>query len=244
LSFESIVWIWIAIAVITFFYLLFKPAPYGRHVTTGWGPVLKNTSAWIIMEIPVFIIVLAYLILRFQNIDLSTKILMALFLLHYFNRCFIYPFRLQSKKKNMPLTVALSAVFFNLVNGNVLGISFTSYYSVSYDSLAFVGGCLAFLSGMAINILSDETLLKLKRNSDSYIIPSGGLYNYISCPNYFGELLEWLGFAIAAGNLGAWSFFIWTFANLVPRALTNHKWYKSKFPNYPTQRKAVIPLIL
>jgi hypothetical protein len=39
-------------------------------------------------------------------------------------------------------------------------------------------------------------------------------------------------------------FAFWTFANLAPRALANHQWYQKKFPNYPEERKALIPYVL
>jgi hypothetical protein len=39
------------------------------------------------------------------------------------------------------------------------------------------------------------------------------------------------------------SFFIWTFVNLVPRAVDHHRWYKNNFKDYPVKRKAVFPFI-
>ena len=36
-------------------------------------------------------------------------------------------------------------------------------------------------------------------------------------------------------------FFLWTAANLVPRARSHHRWYQERFPDYPRERKAVIP---
>jgi len=45
-------------------------------------------------------------------------------------------------------------------------------------------------------------------------------------------------------NIGSLSFFIWTFINLVPRALSHHKWYHHKFSDYPKERKAIIPKII
>jgi protein-S-isoprenylcysteine O-methyltransferase Ste14 len=83
-----------------------------------------------------------------------------------------------------------------------------------------------------------------RRGEKGYKIPHGGLYRWISCPNYFGELLEWTGWAIATWSLAGFSFALWTFANLVPRALSNHKWYRQKFADYPKNRKAIIPYIL
>jgi protein-S-isoprenylcysteine O-methyltransferase Ste14 len=239
----NLVYIWISIAVFAFVYLVFKPAPYGRHATRGWGPLLKSRIAWLIMETPVFMIVLTYLAINFQTITWAGRMLMMLFLLHYFNRCFIYPFRLPSRQNKMPLTIVLSAVLFNLVNGNILGYYFTTAGSNPISDPEFIIGCVTFFVGMIINITSDETLLTLKRKSDQYAIPHGGFYHYISCPNYFGELLEWLGFAIAAGHLASWSFFIWSFANLAPRALAHHKWYRQTFADYPEKRKALIPLL-
>ena len=70
------------------------------------------------------------------------------------------------------------------------------------------------------------------------------MFKYVSSPNYFGELVEWLGFAIMAVGLPGFSFLIWTFANLVPRAIDNHKWYKKNFTDYPPERKAIFPFVL
>jgi hypothetical protein len=39
-------------------------------------------------------------------------------------------------------------------------------------------------------------------------------------------------------------FALWTFFNLVPRALSHQKWYRETFPAYPAERKAIIPFIL
>mgnify|MGYP003301402655 FL=1 len=69
------------------------------------------------------------------------------------------------------------------------------------------------------------------------------MYKYISCPNYFGEIIEWLGFAIMVWSLPAFTFVLWTIFNLVPRAVAHHKWYKNKFSDYPRNRKAIIPFI-
>jgi len=66
----------------------------------------------------------------------------------------------------------------------------------------------------------------------------------VSCPNLFGEIVEWSGFAMMCWNLPALSFAIWTAANLIPRAISHHRWYRQRFADYPAARKAVIPFIL
>ena len=35
-----------------------------------------------------------------------------------------------------------------------------------------------------------------------------------------------------------------TASNLVPRALATHRWYREQFPDYPAQRRALIPYVL
>jgi len=42
-------------------------------------------------------------------------------------------------------------------------------------------------------------------------------------------------------NLAGLMFFVWTIANLLPRAISNHKWYKKNFDAYPDDRKVIVP---
>ncbi len=87
--------------------------------------------------------------------------------------------------------------------------------------------------------------MRLAKNSDGgYKIPKEGLYKYISNPNYLGEIIEWLGWAILTWSVSGLVFFFWTIFNLLPRAISNHKWYKEKFQDFPKERKIIIPKIL
>ncbi|MEO6167335.1 MAG: DUF1295 domain-containing protein, partial [Chitinophagales bacterium] len=109
----------------------------------------------------------------------------------------------------------------------------------------FITGLIIFIAGAFINIVSDTLLINLRtRGEGGYMIPQGFLFRWVSCPNLTGEMLEWLGFALLCQNLPAWSFFIWTVANVLPRALAHHRWYREKFPEYPVQRKAVVPFLI
>jgi len=149
----------------------------------------------------------------------------------------------------MPLIIAVFAIIFNLMNGSLNGIFFgtisTGYgYEWFYD-IRFIAGVIFFIAGASINVLSDNILLSLRRSSSNgYTIPEGGLFRWVSCPNFFGEILEWTGFAIMTWSPAALAFAVWTIVNLVPRALDHHRWYRRKFEDYPSERKAVIPKIL
>jgi len=71
------------------------------------------------------------------------------------------------------------------------------------------------------------------------------MFKYVSGANYFGEMVEWMGFAIASWSIPSLAFFVFVCSNIGPRAVHHHRWYKNKFGvEYPAGRKAVIPFIL
>lgn len=239
---------WIALAVIIFFLLLKVTAPYGRHTTSGWGAMISNKYGWLFMELPVLLVIGIIILPAYESVSAVSLSMLALFCIHYFNRVFIFPFRLRTKGKMMPLVIVASGIFFNLVNGFSLGyyfVHFTNYTNEWFIDIRFIAGLAIFLTGMWMNWKADNLLIHLRRPGEThYEIPKGWLFNKISCPNLFGELIEWLGFAILCWNLPAFTFFIWTAANLIPRALVHHKWYKEKFREYPAGRKAIIPYLI
>jgi len=238
--------IWACTGIASFVLLQFVTAPYGRHVKKGWGPQISNKIGWIIMEAPSFLIILYFYVTSDQSMYAST--LSLLWLVHYLNRTFIYPFRIRTKGKKMPLAIVASAIFFNCINAGLNGFylaHFESYVLSSFTEWNFILGVLLFVSGFIINQKSDHILIHLRKPGETrYKIPTGFLFNYVSCPNLFGELIQWSGFALMAWNLPALTFLIWSLANLIPRAIGHHKWYKDQFDHYPVGRKAVIPGIL
>ena len=180
---------------------------------------------------------------------MTVWIIASLYVAHYLNRAVIFPWRIRVRGKQMPLVIALMAVFFNFVNASFLGYyagSLHTHFTTDWlRDPRFIAGLIIFITGMAINISSDEKLIHLRKKSGGdYQIPRGGYFEKVSCPNFYGEIIEWGGYAVLCWSLPAFSFFIWTFCNLVPRALSHHKWYKSRFADYPQERKAIFPYIL
>lgn len=239
---------WIVLAVIIFFVLLRVAAPYGRHASAKWGPAIDNRLGWVIMELPVIVVLFSFIFPSADSLSAVSWTMIGLFYFHYFNRIFVFPFRLHTTGKKMPLLVVSSGIFFNLVNGFSLGYYFArfAHYTFAWFTDArFISGVVIFITGVFINWKADDILIHLRRpNETHYLIPRKWLFEYISCPNLFGELIEWLGFAILCWNLPALCFLIWTAANLIPRAISHHKWYKNKFSDYPRSRFAVIPFMV
>jgi len=248
-TFNIIVLSWIGIGAITFPFLFKITPPYGRHSNKSWGPMIDNRLGWFIMEFPALVL-FAFLVISGGGLsDNVISFAFGLWMIHYVNRTLIFPLRLRTKKKKMPFIIVGSAFFFNLVNGFVNGYWFGTlspgYPADWFSDPRFIAGILLFVGGWFINQYHDNLLINLRKKSgqSGYQIPRGGLFKYISTPNFFGEIIEWGGFALLTWCLPSLSFFIWTFVNLVPRAIDHHRWYKNNFEDYPAKRKAVFPFL-
>ncbi|VFV34033.1 Hypothetical predicted protein [Lynx pardinus] len=104
--------------------------------------------------------------------------------------------------------------------------------------------CL-WLIGMLINIHSDHILRNLRKPGETgYKIPRGGLFEYVTAANYFGEVVEWCGYALASWSIQGGAFAAFTFCILVSRAQQHHQWYLERFEDYPKFRKIIIPFLL
>jgi protein-S-isoprenylcysteine O-methyltransferase Ste14 len=235
-------------AALVFVTLFFLAAPYGRHTRGGWGRTLPARWGWLVMESPAalgFAVVYAW---GQHWMSPAPLVLAALWLTHYLHRAFVYPFRLRNPRKPMPAAVVGLAILFNLVNAYLNGrwISQLGAYPLRWlVDPRFLTGAAAFVFGMVLNVRSDNLLFGLRRPGDEgYRIPEGGAYRLVSAPNYTGELIEWAGWALASWSLAGLAFALFTFANLVPRAVAHHRWYRRTFPDYPPERRAVIPWVL
>jgi 3-oxo-5-alpha-steroid 4-dehydrogenase 1 len=243
LIYYIIIIIFLTFGGITFISLFFKTAAYGRHAKRG----LDYRIAWMIMEaVPAIVFVICYII-GDRLTSIVPIFFMVLFLGHYVNRAFIFPF-LTRGKEQIPLSIMTTAIVFNSVNGYLHGRWFFTLgpeYSISwFSSPQFIIGIIIFFAGMIINLHSDHILRNLRKPGEvEYKIPYGGVFRWVSCGNYFGEIVEWIGWAILTWSLPGLVFALWVMANLVPRARSHHKWYHEKFPDYPPERKAVFPYI-
>ncbi|MGA7305834.1 MAG: DUF1295 domain-containing protein [Rhodothermales bacterium] len=247
--YQTLLTIWIAAAVAAFVALLRIPAPYGRHRSERWGPTMFSALGWLAMELPSPII-LTFFVLEGQQIKTAvTWLFVALWWVHYINRSILYPLRIRGSGSRIPIAVVCMGFAFHVFNGYIVGSYFGEngpvYRFEWLSSPAFVIGSVLFLSGMWINLRSDGELIRQRRNAHGrYIIPRGGLFDYVSAPNYLGEIVEWLGFAVMTWSPAALAFAIWTAANLAPRAISHHKWYRETFPDYPEERKALVPFVV
>ena len=250
-TFNIVLIVMTVMAVVVFVSLFFVDAGYGRFYAPKWGPAIDNRLGWMLMEAPVFVAMLLLWWLSDRREDGIRLVFLLLFELHYFHRAFVFPWLMRGRSK-MPLSIIGTAVLFNTLNAYMQGgwlfyVSPVDYYSADWlTSVPFLVGTALFLFGMGVNIHSDRIIRNLRKPGDTaHYLPRGGMFRWVTSANYFGELVEWTGFAILTWSVSGAVFALWTFANLAPRAARIYNGYRQEFPEQLDTRttKRIIPFI-
>lgn len=238
-------------AVVVFVALFFVDAGYGMMLNKKWGMTLSNKVGWFVMESPVFVLMTVLWLMSARRFEAAPLCILFLFQLHYFQRAFIFPFLLKGNGR-MPIAIIAMGILFNMVNAVMQGgwifyFSPEGMYTAAWlKSPQFIIGTIIFIFGMAVNMHSDKIIRKLRKNGNTeHHIPRGGMFRWVSSANYFGEFIEWVGFAVLTWSWAGAVFALWTFANLAPRAVSIRNRYEAEFGEEFTKlkRKSIIPFI-
>ena len=238
--------------------LQFQSAPYGRYeqgASRLWGPRMNGRLAWFLQELPCVVLPLFNLSRVATRPPPAAAALLAMYLFHYANRALVYPLRIRGGRPT-PFSVFLMALAFCVINGHLQSrwlLAFADHAGTSIASPRFAAGSALWAAGLAANWHADGVLRSLRAaaapaadgSKAHYRIPRGGLFEFVSGANFLGEIVEWAGWALAAGDArlaGAFAFF--TACNIGPRAVAHHEWYLEKFKGeYPSHRRALIPFL-
>ncbi|XP_071181581.1 uncharacterized protein [Mytilus edulis] len=241
------------LAVITFIVQWLSPAPYGKHERTdaNWGVMIPQRIGHILSDaVPG---VLLFIIVFFVYGDArgyANYVFLLLFQAHYIHRGILHPLVMRYKNPYVALGITLGGFFpnclYHFVNADFIG---SAHYNNNYFfDPRFIIGIVLFIVGYIINKWADWKLRSLRDRkgddgSTGYYIPYGGLFELVTCPNYFGEFVEWIGWSIATWSAAGFVWTVFASATFFPRARHNHQWYKEQFEHYPPNRKALIPYI-
>ncbi|HEY9036641.1 MAG TPA: 3-oxo-5-alpha-steroid 4-dehydrogenase [Pseudomonadales bacterium] len=249
--YQALLWFIVVMSVAGFAGSFFYTTPYGRFkkATDEW--TLPSRAGWLLMEFPCLLaFALTYWLLGTHSLATVPLLVWGVWQTHYIYRSIIFPLRMRDHGKRMPMGAVAFGFVFNSINGFLNGYAVSSLAPHLLDTAWlltpwFMGGAVLMLVGVTINIQSDAILRHLRQPGETgYKIPHGGLYRWISVPNYLGEIIEWTGWAMLTATPAGWSFALFSFANLFPRALAHHRWYQKTFSDYPSNRKAIIPGII
>lgn len=233
---------------ILFVYTGMGPLPYGRHAKPDQGGVPIRV-AWVVMALPGLVLCP----LTFASAGgrgFVPTVMLALWMLAYLWRGVLYPILIRGTHgKRMPWGIVVLGVVFTAalahVNGLALAQTWREYPIRWLWSVRFLYGTMLFLAGMFISRGSDLALIGLRRRNDpGYMLPRGVAFEEISSPNYLGEILMWVGWAVLTWSKPGLAAATLSFALLLPRAVSHHMWYRRTFPNYPPNRRAILPFVL
>lgn len=188
---------------------------------------------------------------------LTPKILFILWCIHYGNRGWYFPLNIRvaigTKQSFAVYNSFIGAVFLGVhgyLNGRMFSELGEKYTDDWLKDPRFLIGLLIYEIGFAITVHSESIMRNLRplngivTEAERYKIPYGGMYKYVTNAPYLGELIAWTGWVILSWSPSTLPALLISLANLVPRALEQHKWYQKKFPNYPKDRFALIPYVL
>lgn len=224
--------------------LLLVPAPYGRHHKRGWGTTVPNRFAWVVMELPAMLVISGLVFSSPVRNVAVTLVPMGFWLVHYGYRTLVFPLLMRPSQRTFPALLVLFAIAFNTLNGynNAQALISSGERGDPLLTWHFIAGAAVFAVGFVIHIQSDAIIRRLRaRGETGYGIPNGGLFRWVSSPHYLGEIIQWTGWAVMTWSLAGLAFALFTVCNLLPRAISNQRWYLDTFDDYPNSRRVLIP---
>ncbi|MEO0323062.1 MAG: 3-oxo-5-alpha-steroid 4-dehydrogenase [Myxococcota bacterium] len=244
-TYASVLQAGLAFAALSALGSVFVRSPYGRFATPRFGPAVPIRLGWLLMEAPfvAFYVVFAAGPRALEPVPL---LFAGVWTLHYANRALFFPLAMRARPEGrMALLVVVLGMGVVLTHGwlyatwlGELGSHLTAGW---LGDARFLLGLPLYLSGFALIVQSEAILRRLRRERRGYAIPQGGAFRWVSCPHYLGELLAWTGLALATWCPGGLFVLAVSAANLVPRAVATHRWYRREMPGYPTGRRALVP---
>ncbi|XP_067148516.1 3-oxo-5-alpha-steroid 4-dehydrogenase 1 isoform X2 [Apteryx mantelli] len=194
--------------------LCFIPMPYGRYSSRRFGWLLPARPAWLLQELPSLLIPLGLAACSgAARVSERPNGVLLGLFVVHYAHRALIFPLLIREGKPTPFFTFVLALLFCVYNGYLQGRSLSNY--AKYPS----------------------TWLK-----EPFFI-AGGMFEYVTGANFFGEILEWFGFALACCTIQSLAFALCTLFILGSRAKQHHQWYLEKFEDYPKSRKILIPFV-
>eukprot|EP01084_Bolivina_argentea_P049489 91006_1 len=176
-----------------------------------------------------------------------------MYCVHFFRRSMEVIFVHNYQRSDKLFTIFGGFVYYG---GLTIYNSFCSNINLFYKygipkNVLIVFGLIIYILGEIGNCYHHYLLSKMRpKGFKGHVIPYGGLFNILSCPHYFCELLTWFGWFIVTGfGIGPLTLLVLSLIVLMQRSKEKHDKYRQEFNGkndkklYPQNRKALIPFI-
>ena len=246
----------LAFAAFVFAVSWFLPSPYGRFASNKFGVSVDPRLGWMLMELPASLSFLAFYFQGPHRFETVPLIFLAMWCIHYATRGFFFPLSMRvarGQRGSFSAMVMSTGWLVTSLHGYFHATYFTrlgtQYTNAWLTDPRFLVGLVVYYACFVLNVRSDAIVRNLRSRDEVasgakvYRIPEGGLFRWVSSPSYLTELVAWAGFAVCTWSLAGAFIFVVSAANLVPRAHATHRWYRERFPEYPRERRALIPYV-
>lgn len=234
----------------------FLPSPYGRFASTRFGISVDPRLGWFLMELPATLSFVYFFFHGPRRGETVPLVFLCMWLVHYANRGFAFPMSMRvvrGGRGSFSVLVMAAGWAVTGLHGYFHATFFTrlgTHYTIAWlTDPRFVAGLLVYYACFVLNLQSDAIIRKLRTREElsagvkTYRIPRGGLFRWVTSASYLTELGAWAGFALCTWSVAGVFIFLVSAGNLVPRARATHHWYRARFADYPTERKALIPFV-
>ncbi|CAO3613135.1 unnamed protein product [Cunninghamella blakesleeana] len=134
-----------------------------------------------------------------------------------------------------------------IISSSYAGFSISQLYFTSLVPTHLINkteinlGILLFFIGEGINYYHHIILSNLRNEgSKEYKIPTDGLFQYIWCPHYLGEIISFISMTLLSQHMVVLMLQISSAAYLAVRAYNTRLWYHQKFDSVP-KKACVLP---
>lgn len=119
----------------------------------------------------------------------------------------------------------------------------TKQRALAFVLFIYASHCQHKCNKILANLRKDKTGRVI---TQQHYVPSGGLFEYVSCPHFLAEVVIYFLILVAQEfSISYWNLiFLLVLSTQTITAITEHRWYKRKYADYPKERKAIIPMLL
>lgn len=228
------------------------------NITTGYTIVVKDLGIqvdwrWVyVVEYlgPLIIIAIFFALNNHFNNSNIRSMLFIMSTFHYLKRLLESAFLHEFSRATMPLAnLFINCGYYWGVYGFFCGYSifYNNNNGIEHHFLGPLRYIFAFFFFMAEikNLKCHIILRELKaKNNGEKGIPTGEGFDYVSCANYFWEIVSWLCFSLCANHFSTYIFTFFGAFIMSKWAGEKHRAYKKTFGDkYPKKRKIIIPFL-
>lgn len=144
--------------------------------------------------------------------------------------------------------VLIQSVALRFLRNTIIALYLSTYNSMmvrdvwlgKLDIFNIIIGLGLFFIGLKKKVANHRVTHSFPYNLDPRIMGAPD-FECVTSPDYFGELLQWVGFHVICGSTVSMGFALYKCQVAIGNAYLRHNWYLRNNPQYPQKRAIIIP---